>query len=488
MQENNRTVKQQLLSGIFYSSIAKYAGIVVTLVVSGVLARLFTPSEFGVVSVATVIIAFFAIFSDLGIAPAVIQHKQLNERDLSNIFSLTVWSGAVMAGLFFCLSSLIATYYGNPDSLLTICRILSVNLFFASVNIVPNALIQKDKRFKFAAMRSLVVQIAGGTVAVVAALSGVGIYALLINPIFSSVALFVINYRQHPLAVRLHVERASLMKVFSFSAYQFSFQILNYFSRNLDRLLMGRYMGMSQLGFYDKSYQLMMYPLQNIAYVISPVMHPVFSEMQHDLGKLSESYLKVIRVLAFIGLPLSAVLFFTAQELILLIFGPQWIASIPVFRILSLSVGIQIVLSTSGAIFQAANATKMLFYCGLFSSTLNVIAICVGIFVFGTPEAVAASICISFFINFVQCYYAMFRQTFHVSWMPFWRSFLSPLLLTGLLCMLLFPLSALLPSQNNLLSLVLKSGVGLLVWGCYIQLGGVYDIRGKIVELVHKLK
>ena len=121
---------------------------------------------------------------------------------------------------------------------------------------------------------------------------------------------------------------------------------------------MGRYMSLSQLGYYDKSYRLMMLPLQNIAYVISPVMHPIFSEMQHDLKQLGASYLKVVRLLAFIGLPLSAVLFFTAQELVLIIFGDQWEPSVPVFRILALSVGIQIVMSTSGSIFQAANATR----------------------------------------------------------------------------------------------------------------------------------
>ena len=115
--------------------------------------------------------------------------------------------------------------------------------------------------------------------------------------------------------------------------------------------------------------------------------------MQHDLKQLGASYLKVVRLLAFIGLPLSAVLFFTAQELVLIIFGDQWEPSVPVFRILALSVGIQIVMSTSGSIFQAANATRMLFFCGVFSAALNVAAICTGIFAFGTTEAVAWCIC-----------------------------------------------------------------------------------------------
>ena len=182
----------------------------------------------------------------------------------------------------------------------------------------------KDKRFRFAAVRSLAVQIVGGAAGIIAAYAGAGIYALTINPVFSSVMLFAINYREYPVRLRMKPAREALSKVFSFSAYQFSFQLLNFFSRNLDKLLMGRYMSLSDLGYYDKSYRLMMMPLQNIAFVISPVMHPVFAQMQHDIKKLGEAYLKVIRLLAFIGLPLSAVLWFTAEELVLIIFGDQW--------------------------------------------------------------------------------------------------------------------------------------------------------------------
>ena len=207
------------------------------------------------------------------------------------------------------------------------------------MNIVPNALLYKQKRFRFIAMRNLCVQGSVGTIAVIAALSGAGIYALLINPIVSSIVLFIVNLREHPLRVRWTAGLQPLRTIFAFSAYQFSFNVINYFTRNLDKLLIGKYMGMSPLGFYEKSYRLMMLPLQNITNIISPVMHPIFSDFQHDLRKLSESYLKVVRVLAWIGFPLAAVLYFTAPELILLIFGSQWEASVPVFRILALSVG-----------------------------------------------------------------------------------------------------------------------------------------------------
>lgn len=130
-----------------------------------------------------------------------------------------------------------------------------------------------------------------------------------------------------------------------------------------------------------------MLPLQNITQVITPVMHPIFSDFQNDKGKLLSSYERIVRFLAFIGLPLSVLLFFTAEEVTLIIFGDQWMPSVPVFRILSLSVGIQIILSSSGSIFQAAGDTRSLFVCGVFSSAFNVAGILLWHLPFRNPDS-----------------------------------------------------------------------------------------------------
>lgn len=473
--------KRTLLSGVFYNAIAKYSGIVISLAVMAVLSRLLTPEVFGVATIATVIITFFGIFSDLGIAPAVIQYKDLDRDELDGIFSFTCWTGVAMALLFFICSGAIASFYGSHE-LRPICRLLSVNLLFSSTNIVPNALILKNKRFRFIAGRTLFVQATVGAAAIAAAFSGAGVYALLVNPICSSIVLFAINLRQYPLRLRRTLGLRPLRRIFSFSAYQFLFNVLNYFTRNLDKLMIGKYMGLTPLGYYDKSYRLMMLPLQNITHVITPVMHPVFSDFQHDLQRLSASYLKVVRVLLFVGFPLSALLYFTSSELVLLFFGPQWTASVPVFRILSLTVGVQIVLSTSGSIFQAANSTRVMFWSGALSAVLNVAAILAGIFIFGTLEAVAGCIALSFAVNFVQSYLLMYRVTFRRSWGPFWRLFLSPLLLTALIAAALCGLQAVLPPSGLIVPLLAKGALALAIAAAYIQFGGVYDIRKAVAD------
>ena len=481
------SIKKDLLSGVFYTAIAKYSGILVSLVIAGVLARLISPDKFGIVAVVTVITFFFSIFSDLGIGAAIIQNKELQQKDLNHLFSFTVWSGCILTLLFFLCSWPISFFYEEP-SMRTVTQLLAINLFFASVNIVPNALLYKAKAFKFLAWRSLGVQIIGGVIAILAALGGAGLYALIINPILSSILLFIISYRKYPQTLEMTWGLPSIRKIFKFSAYQFMFNIINYFSRNLDKLLIGKYMGMSPLGYYEKSYRLMMLPLQNITFVITPVMHPVLSDYQNDMGKLGNAHERIVRLLAFIGFPLSILLYFCSDELILLFFGNQWLPSIPVFRILSLTVGIQLILSSSGSFYQAGNDTRGMFICGVFSATASVVSILIGIFYFRSLEATAWSILISFLLGFVQCYWQLYRKMLHRSLRLYYYQLLSPIILSCIIGTALYFVTPYIKEDTIILSLIIKTLICLVLWTIYIQYSKEYNIFAKVKSILNKRK
>lgn len=108
---------------------------------------------------------------------------------------------------------------------------------------MPGALFYKNKEFKFIAIRSFVIQITAGTGAVIAALSGAGLYALLITPIVSSILIYIISFHRYPQHLRMTLGLSSIRKIFSYSVYQFLFNVICYFSRNLDKLLIGKHMG-----------------------------------------------------------------------------------------------------------------------------------------------------------------------------------------------------------------------------------------------------
>ena len=485
------SIKKDILSGVAYTAIAKYAGVFISLGITAILARCFTPEEFGVVNIATVFISFFTLLSDLGIGPAVIQ-KDLSSKELDGIFSLTLLSGAFLSILFCLCSNWIASFYGNPPMLKTLLQILSLSIFFNSANMVPNALIMKAKRFSFVAYRTLGVQILCGGVAVIAALKGLGIYALLINPVGSAIVLFAVNYLQYPLKPLAPVNRGVLQKIGSYSLYQFLFQFINYFSRNLDKLLMGKYMSMEALGYYDKAYRLMLLPLQNITYVVTPVMHPVFVQIREDKSNMSRSYLKMLGTMAFIGFPLAAGLYFMARNLVLLMFGWQWFESIPAFKILALSVGFQILTSTTGAIFQAADATKKMFYCGLFGAFCTAGCVIVALFSFATAEAVAWAITIAYILSFVQAFITLFVSTLKVGIMPFLKVLVRPLLLTLIMVIAMLATTLFLdnffPGISRAGGLCVYLIVWFLVWISYMFIAKEKDVLELFQYILSKIR
>ncbi len=476
------SLKQQLISGVAYTAIAKYSGIIISLIVTAVLARLLPPEDFGVMAIATVIINFFGIFTNIGFSAAIIQYKDLSSRDLSNIHTFTIWLGGVLAMAFFASSWLIAAFY-HDSQLITLCQLLSISLFFSAVSIVPNNLFYRDKDFRFIAWRTFWIQAICGIVSIVAALFGMGIYTLVLQPILSSFLIYVISLRRYPQAFHWTWGIESIRKIWNYSLYQFLFNIVNYFTCNLDKLLIGNILGMKQLGFYEKSYRLMMLPLQNITFVLTPVMHPILSDLQKDRLQLAIAHERIAKLLAIIGFPLSTLLYYCAPELVLLFFGDQWIASIPIFRILSLTIGIQLVLSSSGSIYQASGDTRGMFICGLFSSTVTTICIIIGVYHFKTLEATAWCVVVSFILSFIQCYMQMYFNTLHRSIKYFYQILLLPILLTILVFITNYCLSLSIANLPLFITLFIKCITTLIVSLVFIQISGIYSINKAIKKL-----
>ncbi|MFD2905924.1 lipopolysaccharide biosynthesis protein [Sphingobacterium anhuiense] len=466
-----KDIKGQLISGVFFTAIAKYANLIISLIVTAVLARLLAPDQFGVVAIATVTIAFLNLIADIGLSATVIQHKELDQKALSALFSLSVYITLLLSIIFFLCANVFADFYGQPE-LQSICQWLALSLLFSGITVVPNALFYRDRLFKAIALRSLAIQLIGGAISVVAAYKGYGVYALIINPIFSSLLIFAISYAKYPLKFRYRFSLEALRPIFSYSFYQFLFNLINYFSRNADTLLIGKYLGMIPLGYYDKSYRLMSLPLQNITQVITPVIHPILSLQGKDLGYLHNVNFKLASFLALIGFPLSIFLYFCSQELILLFFGDQWERAIPTFKILSLTVGIQLVLSSSGSIFQTAGDTRSLFICGLFSAVMNVTGILLGVFYFESIEAVAKCLLLSFSINFLQTYWLMYRIIFKESLLAFLSCLWKPILFAGLLAILLYLGGLWLSWEQQLYNFLFKSLLFVPSFAALVWFGG----------------
>lgn len=477
------SLKKDLVSGVFYTALAKYSNIAVQIIVSAILARLLTPSDYGVVAVATVFIVFFNMLSDVGIGPAIVQFKDLSKHDLDQIFSFTCYLGLVMTVVFFLCSWLIADYYNN-EVLVPVGQLLSLTIFFFCVSIVPLNMQYREKRFKFVSFVFLSSHVLTAILAIVMALMGFGVYALVVQQIMAVVLTFVILYLRERYVFHFRLDVRPLKRIMSFSVYQFLFNIINYFSRNLDKILVGRFIGLAPLGQYEKSYRLMMLPLQNISFAVTPVMQPVFSEMQNDLHVMAEKYKKVFTFLCYIGFPLSVVLFFCGRELILLFFGSQWEEAVFPFKILALTVGLQILNGTTGSIYQSANATKQLFISGCWCAFFMVTSFLVAIFGWGTIDAVAIGFLVAQILNSIQVYYLLFKKLQY----PLSKilvEMVKPAILSLIIAAILYVVSSLYDGTPMLLSITVKGAVYLAVWCTFMEAFSPY--RGFIIKFLKKV-
>ena len=315
-------LRKSLISGVWYVSLAKYSCVVVGLVVTAVLARILTPRDFGTVAIATVFILLFSTIVTESFSPAIIQNKQLTERDLRAINSFTYLMALALTGLYLLAVPFIVAYY-KTEVLSTILTVFAVSIFFSIISIVPNALLMKAKRFRFIAMMSLGIHLALAVMSIAAVTQGMGIYALLVEPVGHGVLLFAVSYAAYPVKWSWP-RRESVAKILSFSVFQMLYTAIHIGYRNIDKLLIGKYMGAANLGYYEKSYRLMMLPLENVSSVISPVLHPLLSEYQNDKDYLWEAYKKIIAFMSEFCFIVSVALFFLARFIVILLYGDQW--------------------------------------------------------------------------------------------------------------------------------------------------------------------
>lgn len=397
-------------NAVYLNAAARYSTLILRMLFNAALARILVPEDYGVVAITSVFTIFFGLLADMGLGAGIIQNKELSRDDIGSIFAFSLRLGLGLMGAFVLLSFPMAYFYGN-QALVPVGMLLSFQLFFTTLNIVPNALLLKRKEFKKVALRTLCACLVSGTVGIGLALLGLKYFALVGQAILDAAFLFGWNYLSTRPPMARRPRRESLDKIRSYSGYLFGFSLINYFARNLDNLLIGKVMGNAQLGYYDKSYKLMLYPVNNLTHVITPVLHPILSEHQNDKAYIYGKYLQVVKLLSLLGAFITPFFYFASEEIIRLLYGEQWLAAIPCLRWMSIAMWAQMILSSSGTIFQSLGDTRRLLWSGSMNAILVVGFIIAGL-AEGSIEAVARNVSMAYNLQFAATFYILVHLSF----------------------------------------------------------------------------
>jgi PST family polysaccharide transporter len=396
------------------------------------------------------------LLSNMGLGPAIIQKKDLTESDVNTIFSFTLYSGFILMLAFIGFSYPISLFYDNPVYR-SLGLFLSISLFFGSLNMIPNALLLKEKKFVLIGIRTITVSLVSGIITIILALQGLRYYAIVLHSVISSVVIFIWNRASVKVRFTPRINWKSIKKIRSFSSYQFAFSFMHYFSRHLDNLLIGKYIGEVSLGYYEKSYRLMLYPVRNLTHVITPILHPVLSDFQSDKIRIFKRYMRVVKLLSLLGSFITPFCYFAASELVLIFFGSQWGNAVPSFRLLALSIWAQMISSSSGAIFQSLGLTNLMFFSGAINSVLNIIFIIWGLLL-GEIESIALLVMISYNLQLIITFFVLMKFGFKRKNSDFFLQISKGLVIMILIFGLNFLLQAYYPRELPL-AFIFKLGV-----------------------------
>jgi O-antigen/teichoic acid export membrane protein len=351
---------------------------ILTLLIGIVLMRLLEVADFGAVAIAFAFIQFAAPLRELGFGAAIVQRADLDDRHLASVFWLNVWTGIGLALLTFALAKYLALYFKVPV-LRPILWWFAADFIIGSLAVTQTAILTRTLRFKELALREMASIIVGGGVGIGMAFSGFGVWALVGQLLAGSAAGVVLLWSVSQWRPSFTFSRDRLGEMTSFGLNVVGFEMVNYLSRNVDKLLIGKVLGDKQLGYYSAAYRFVLFPLTNVAAVVSRVAFPVFSRSQDDLDRLRTAYLSVTQAVALVCFPILLLAAVMAPEIVPLVVGPKWNPSVPVLQLLSIAGLRQVICAFNGAVYRARGRADLQFRLSLLAAAVTVTGFVVGL-------------------------------------------------------------------------------------------------------------
>lgn len=329
-------IKREAVRGIAWSALQRGGTQVVSFVVFAILSRLLDADAFGLIALATVFIALIQIFLDQGFISAIIQQEKLEEIHLNTAFWSSVAMGGMMTALGMILSTTIAGLYQEP-ALSPILRVLSISLIILALGSTQRAILTRDLSFSKLAARTLLSEFIGGTVGIIMAFRGFGVWSLVGRNLARDIVGLVVVWGVSEWRPRFRFSLEHFREMFRFGINVVGERILYFTNQNVDKLLVGYFLGATVLGYYSIGIRLVQLMNKLFFETFAFVVFPVFSRIQTEKDRMQSAFTQVAKFSSMITFPAFVGISFLSYEIIMTLFGSKWEPSIPVLRIVSLS-------------------------------------------------------------------------------------------------------------------------------------------------------
>ncbi len=326
-------LKKKTISGVAWNFAGNTANRIVQFVISIVLARLLTPSDYGLLGLIAIFMAIASTFIDSGFTSALIQYKDRTEKDLNTVFYVNLGMSTFMYIILFFVAPLIADFYTQP-LLIPVIRWYSIILILGALTGVNSTLLTIRLDYKTSTRISVISAISSGIIGIIFAYLGYGVWALVIQSISGSAIRTVISFYWVRWFPKRMFSSQSFKRMFGYGSKLLIANLIHAIYDNIYGLVIGKKFNASSLGYFTRAQGFINLTAQNVTGILSGVAFPVLSKVQDDDEKLLRIYDRYVQMSSFIIFPLVLFLCGISKPLILFLLTDKWAPSIPLLQIL----------------------------------------------------------------------------------------------------------------------------------------------------------
>ena len=310
------------------------------LVVLPILARILSPDEFGIAAMSMTLFAFLAVFGDFGLAPAMVRTPNPSDEMWASALWTTLMIGGGLAFVAWLSAPFLGAYYGHPE-IVSMARVLGFAMLLQVLGSIPICWLQKHQQLSKVALIDLISVIASAGTAVVAAVMGAGVWALIVQQVVLAGVKFLCAIALSRVPILARYSWGEIRHLTGFSLRLTASGFVTFLNRQSDTLLIGRFMGADALGLYSRAYQLMQLPNQVVARGISFAAYPAMAKVSSDPVWLRLLFLKLNAAVGLMVIPVMLALAVISKPIIGLLLGPQWLSIAQTFTVLAIAGAVQ---------------------------------------------------------------------------------------------------------------------------------------------------
>ena len=351
---------------------------VITIGATSVMARLLTPSDYGLIGMVAFVTGFVAMYKDLGLSTATIQKSEISFEQTSTLFWINALLSLGITLFTAAIAPLVAWFYGEPR-LTLITVVTAAGFLLSGLAVQHEALLRRQMRYFALASISLASMAMGYVVGIILAWKGFSYWALVLSQLAVATTGTLLTVTLCRWIPGLPKKNTGVRSMIRFGSNLTGFTTINYFSRNLDNLLIGRVWGAQQLGLYSRAYQLMGLPIDQINEPISSVAVPALSRLTDSAESYRRAYLRMLEKIALLTMPCVILMIATSDSIVRIVLGPQWAGTTKIFVLLGITGLFQPIANTTGWLLISQGRTNHMLQWGFISGPLTMGSIIAGL-------------------------------------------------------------------------------------------------------------